>query len=815
MYLDHIRKHLLDKEDIFKKIVAVQRKNHPFDSIETLSFNRIECSYLKHFSLIEQLAKDKSLYYGQILLCFSKGMPELCFHLEEKPDYSAVITAFFQIEGEKCVIDKLFWDAGFFVSQHTVYEIQEYKRDYSTYFEKISLLPEAKERFLEKLEEEGILYERVKATPLSKVAILRLTDPRGLFSKVCVEYSEYGEIIVGIGKKNPARDYLFEDSLLQDLSELGFVEKLGGMYIPLDQLQSSLCFLLEMGWKVFDFQKREVVLGQNFHLQMELLETEQIEAQVFLDQEELSAENLAMSCRREDVFCPLTSSSVMLIDPKLKKAIAPLLKASSLRENRLLLSKNQLGFAFDEEDSGFIQKGDRLKALIKMRSEKHNVGLGFRGKLLPYQEKGLSWLLFLYKKGFSGILADEMGLGKTVQVIAFLSKIENKEPHLIVVPAFLLFNWKKEIDKFLPGRDVYTHHGSGRTEDLNCLQLKDIILTSYQTLRQDLSIFEDCLFSTLILDEAMAIKNEKSQVAIAACKLNAFFRLCITATPLENRVEELFSVFHFLDPGLTKCWKMDPELLSKEITPYLLRRLKKDVEIDLPHKIVQDLWVEMSPAQELAYEEFLKGKKDHLEEKNALEILTIILRLRQIAAHPALVDPLADMSIESSSKLVLLFQEIEELFSGKHKVLIFSQFTSLLQIIQKEVVRRGYAYYYLDGKVSIKEKEKRIEGFQNASENTLFLISLKAGGVGLNLTGADYVYILDPWWNEKIEDQAINRAHRIGQKRTVIAKRLYTQNSIEEKIHALKAEKSSLFDKIIENSSTIPLEREDLVHLLD
>lgn len=815
MYLDHIKKLLKEKQEILKNLLSAHRKNHPFDSIETLSFNKIECSLVRHLPLIEDLSKEKCLYYEKKPLLFSSVLPNLFFILEEKPDKFVVVTAVFQIDSKELKIDKLFWDAGFFISDSIVYSIPEFQRDFSSYFESSSLSPEANTRLLEKLEDDNVLWEWKKAIALVKTPILRLFDPRGFFSKVCIEYHGYGEFLVGEGEKNPIRDYFFEDSLVEDLIELGFVNKLGGMYLPLDKLEGVLRFLLEIGWKVLDFEKREVLIGQKIALKMELSEIGQIEVRSYVDGEELPASCLAASLAREEIFSPLTSNTVMLIDQGLKKEITPLLKAGSLKGNVLVLAKEQLGYADISSNKKYVQKGDKLAQLLEKKNFKHDLDENFKGTLLPYQEIGLSWLLFLYNNGFSGVLADEMGLGKTVQVIAFLSVINNKRPHVIVAPAFLLYNWKSEIKRFLPGREIYTHHGRERLVDSTLLQSQDIILTSYQTLRQDESLFQKGLFESLILDEAMAIKNAKSLVAKSILSLKASFRLCITATPLENKIEELFSLFLFLMPSLEKRWKKNLELLSKEISPYLLRRLKKDVEIDLPEKIVQDVWVEMNEEQECVYEEFLKGKKDHLEEKNALEMLTIIMRLRQIASHPYLIDSQKSDSFTSSAKLVYLFTELEELLLQKHKILIFSQFTSLLQIVKKELEKRGYTYHYLDGKVSISERQKRIEKFQTAPENALFLISLKAGGVGLNLTEADYVYILDPWWNEKIEDQAIDRAHRIGQKKTVIAKRLYTKNSIEEKLFLLKQEKSSLFDRVIENSSSTLLKKEDLRLLLD
>lgn len=827
IYYDHIKKLASGKEEeILKKLLLIHRKNHPFESLDTLRFNRLELSLIKHFSLLKTLVSTyKITWNNQPLVYRLPGIrPKLFFAIQERVDASASVQVFFYLNGKKLELEKIFIDAGFFIAEHFIYEMDGPKKIdtyLSKYLEKTIISKIKKEDLIDELVLENISYELQKAKAVNKTPLLFLLDPRGLFSKIGISYDQQLEVFLDDPISHPLRDDFFEKSLKEDLLELGFTKKTEGYYLPLDEMESALRFILEMGWKVFDFQRREVLIDKKIQLKMELCKDEfeneeRVEVFSYVEDQEIDLMALSRSCFENQLFCPLSTTTVSLIDPMLKEKIKPLLKGCSWKGDRMVLSREQIGYAFDQKSSALIKKGEELEAFLAEKESIQKPGASFCGKLMPYQEKGLSWLLFLYKRGFSALLADEMGLGKTVQVLAFLSAIESKGPCLICVPAALVYNWKKEIERFLQKGDLWIHHGPDRLKDPEVLTLKKIVIVSYQTLRLDQDLFRKISFHVIVLDEAMMIKNSLSKIALAACQLKAYFRLCITATPLENHLGELFSLFTFLLPERSKAWKLEPLLISEEIKPYLLRRLKKDVELQLPDRIVQDVWVEMTEEQKHTYQQFIGGKKDLLQEKTTLEILTFILRLRQIAAHPSLAIDTCDDSIKHSAKLLLLFEELEEVFSEKHKVIVYSQFTQLLQIVKSELEKRGYTYVYLDGKVALKEREKRIAFFQETEENIVFLISLKAGGVGLNLTAADYVYLLDPWWNDKVEDQAIDRAHRIGQKRAVIAKKLYAKDSIEEKIQLLKQEKSFLFEQVIEGKNpTHLLEKEDLLRLLD
>jgi SNF2 family DNA or RNA helicase len=434
----------------------------------------------------------------------------------------------------------------------------------------------------------------------------------------------------------------------------------------------------------------------------------------------------------------------------------------------------------------------------------------FQGDLRPYQKNGVDWLLFLHHNKLSGLLADEMGLGKTVQALAFFSKITKGKPILIIVPTSLVFNWKKEWSQFVLDKTLYVHEGSKRTFELAVLQKQEAIVTSYALLRSDFLLFQKLSFSCILLDEAQWIKNPESQLAKALYTLSADTKICLSGTPVENRADDLWSIFHFLEPELLgerkdflsqlQAAESDgryKKRIQKLLRPFILRRLKEDVAQDLPEKMEQIVWVEMKETQRAFYEEWLFKTKSGLLKKVALdgaashrmEILESILRLRQICCHPALVD--GEVSIdEGSCKMVRVLEDLEEVVLEGRKVLIYSQFTGMLQILKKQIMARGWKFAYLDG--DTKDRETAVATFQEDPSIQIFLISLKAGGVGLNLTAADYVFLFDPWWNEAVERQAIDRAHRFGRKGAVIARRYIMAESIEEKLLKLKEHKVAL-----------------------
>jgi superfamily II DNA or RNA helicase len=453
--------------------------------------------------------------------------------------------------------------------------------------------------------------------------------------------------------------------------------------------------------------------------------------------------------------------------------------------------------------------------------------------LRPYQRAGLGWFHFLRDTGFGGVLADDMGLGKTVQALALLEELRaagNTRPSLVVAPRSLLFNWIAEARRWAPGLRVIEHHGAARAA--NQLTDCDIVLTTYATMRLDIDRLAEIEFEYAILDEAQAIKNATSAAAKASRRLKARHRLALSGTPIENHLGELWSLFEFLNPGLLGSARSFSrtfasktalperrEALSRALRPLILRRTKEQVAPELPERIEQTLYCELEGKQKKQYEELrdhyrqslLGGIKKNGIEKSRMKILEALLRLRQAACDPALIDPASDAS---SAKMELLMDELHEVLDSGHRALVFSQFTSFLKIVRDALDKERVDYLYLDGKT--RDRQSLVERFQSSDGPPLFLISLKAGGLGLNLTNADYIFLLDPWWNPAVEAQAIDRAHRIGRQKPVVAYRLIARDTVEEKILELQARKREIAESIIseDNSVLRKLEVEDLELLL-
>jgi superfamily II DNA or RNA helicase len=463
---------------------------------------------------------------------------------------------------------------------------------------------------------------------------------------------------------------------------------------------------------------------------------------------------------------------------------------------------------------------------------------GFEGTLRPYQRDGLGWLDYLHRFGFGGILADDMGLGKTIQVLSLLQRRKELKqaegPALAVVPRSLVFNWIEEAAKFTPKLKILDYTGRGRPEMRKKFKKYDLIISTYGTVRTDIAELDDFEFDYVILDEAQAIKNSSSQAAKAARLLKGRHRLAMSGTPIENHLGELWSIFEFLNPGMLGSAGIFKGLtgtnigqdlearegLAKALKPFILRRTKAQVVQDLPEKTEQTLYCTMEPAQRRIYEELRTHYRNALLRKGTtdlnkskIEVFEALLRLRQAACHPGLLDKAR--KDEPSAKLDMLIPQLAEVVEEGHKVLVFSQFTSFLALVKEQLDKEGLVYEYLDGKT--RNRAERVERFQTDPDCPIFLISLKAGGLGLNLTAAEYVYLLDPWWNPAVEAQAIDRSHRIGQVNNVFAYRLICRDTVEQKIVDLQQQKRDLADAIlnVDNKTILKsLSREDLEYLL-
>lgn len=627
--------------------------------------------------------------------------------------------------------------------------------------------------------------------------VLVLTDRTGAFSNLFMDYGE-GNLLPFSGKEK-------EKYWEKDLLETGYTKKIvdrSHYYCPLDKVGKSLAFLLELGWKVKDAKNKDVLLETKRDLSAENFK-DRIALKGKLEFGSFAADlkDVVGSFNRRDRFIELGNGALgLVLDQDPLRDVAEELEVF---ESCATLKKHQLGLLKDNLESW--QCSPDLKFLLKNTEGNISPSPHFQGTLRPYQSQGLSWLHQLQSTCLHGILADDMGLGKTIQVLSFLSLQEPSTRHLIVVPTSLLFNWEKEVEKFLPSFTCYRHHGSIRKEEL---PESGIILTSYNTLRNDLSLFQTILWDSIILDEAQVVKNSSSQIAKALYTLKSSFRLAMTGTVIENHPKELWAHFYFLMPGmLGDLQSFEQQLIlgksdsryvkkvQKMIRPFILRRKKEEVAKDLPSLEEQITFVEMTEAQAIAYDNFLSSSKKG-PKKNRLEIFEILLRLRQMTCSPLLISHLLSEPTDESGKLDALMLDLETIREEGKKALIFSQFASMLHLIGKKLQENDVPYCLLEG--STLDREKPVKAFQEDPDIPFFLISLKAGGVGLNLTAADYVLLFDPWWHEAAEAQAIARAHRIGQTKPVIAKRYITVSSVEEKMLKLKKAKSALFKDLLE-----------------
>ncbi len=466
----------------------------------------------------------------------------------------------------------------------------------------------------------------------------------------------------------------------------------------------------------------------------------------------------------------------------------------------------------------------------ELRIEPVPLGDPLEGILRPYQKEGVYWLRFLENGGACGLLADEMGLGKTLQTLTWLQlprldPAARNKPALIVCPTSLVENWAREAQQFTPERRVLVVSGARRHERWEEIPSSDLVITSYALLRRDIERYAACDFGVAVLDEAQHIKNRSTQNAVAVKQLRARHKLVLTGTPVENGVADLWSIMDFLMPGYLGDYELfrgsyeqpiaagdrDGEVaqakLRRKLHPFLLRRLKRDVAKDLPEKLVKTSFCVLTPDQQRVYNALLQESRRRVGDLMAqkgfarchLEILAILMKLRQVCCHLELLKlPELAKAEGPSAKLEQFFEILDEAMDGGHRMLVFSQFVSMLQIIRRELEARGLPYCYLDGQS--KDRLAQVQHFNQERGIPVFLISLKAGGTGLNLTGADMVVHFDPWWNPAVEDQATDRAHRIGQKRTVYSIKLIAEQTVEEKVLALQRRKQAIIGATISSA---------------
>jgi SNF2 family DNA or RNA helicase len=479
-----------------------------------------------------------------------------------------------------------------------------------------------------------------------------------------------------------------------------------------------------------------------------------------------------------------------------------------------------------DNDTSVIQNEqykNMISSIKQVASNNYVIPKELDCNLRKYQDIGFKWLKTLKDYGFGGILADEMGLGKTIQTIAFLLSERNDLPSLVVCPTSLIYNWKEEMEKFSPSLNTMILYGSKdqREELLDDLNGVDVIITSYSIVRRDIDRLNKLRFNICVIDEAQNIKNLSSLNAKTVKEIRAINRLALTGTPIENSLSELWSIFDFVMPGylfsnskfkekyetlITKDNNKDALIdLNKKVSPFILRRKKKDVLKELPDKIDKKLIIDLTKEQKRLYATYVNLFKKEIEDdiqdkglnKSKIKILSALTRLRQICCDPStfINDYKGD-----SGKLNMLYEVLDGCISEGHKVLVFSQFTSVLKNIARDLRGMDIQYMYLDGAVKSQERMNMVKQF-NEGDKRVFLISLKAGGAGLNLTSADVVIHFDPWWNPAVEDQATDRAHRIGQKKTVEVIKLISKGTIEEKIYKLQEKKKEIINSVMEEDA--------------
>ncbi len=574
---------------------------------------------------------------------------------------------------------------------------------------------------------------------------------------------------------------------------------------------------------------------------------------VFGDQQVTVAE-VKRALANKQQFVQLNDGTLGILPEEWLKKYSLLFRVGEGKTNSLKLSRyhfsvvDELYENRDEEELvvRLEEKYKKLRLFNKIKEIEPPYSL--KMILRPYQVAGYQWLNYLSEIKWGGILADDMGLGKTVQALSFVEYYKNvngKVKSLVVCPTTLIYNWENEIKKFTPKLSYRIHHGNTRTRIKEELTDHDVTITTYGTLRSDIKLMAGVEFDYVILDESQAIKNPSSKVTKAACLLNAKHRLCMSGTPLQNNTFDIFAQMNFLNPGMLGTMEFfrqefaipidkfgeqeRKEHLKKILYPFILRRTKEQVAKDLPEKQEMILFCEMEDEQRKIYDSYRNDFRNQILgvietqgiQKSQLTILQGLMKLRQICDSPAILSERTPLENEQekyenhSIKLDELAREIVENI-GDHKALIFSQFLGMLALIKAKLEELGVKYEYFDGSTSAPGREIAIQSFQRDNTVRVFLISLKAGGVGLNLTAADYVYIVDPWWNPAVEQQAIDRTHRIGQDKNIFAYRMICKDTIEDKIMQLQEKKRLLAKELIADDVTFvkSLTKEDVEYLL-
>jgi superfamily II DNA or RNA helicase len=686
----------------------------------------------------------------------------------------------------------------------------------------------------------SLQWERVRMKP---TAVLHLTvDRKSVLQsnnylvdlkfqygpRVVSQTSPGLDLVSGEDQKIYARDRLIEDKIFSQLPSDLFSPK-SRMSEVLPSVSSKNLFAFAQAALAAGIpmrvENRSVQEASDFKISVSSgVDWFDVEGQAEFSGRWIKIPTILEALMKGENFVPLEDGTLGLIDEQMAKRLEKLSGFADTTKQGIRFAKSQaliLNSLIDNEKD--IVLDDQFIALRKKIRDFNGVHAAktpaqFTGKLRKYQKEGLGWLEFLEDFGLGGVLADDMGLGKTIQCLAFLSdrrKKSNSQPSLLLAPKSLLQNWFQEAQKFTPSMKVYVHAGMDRKTTTTHFKKNDLIITTYQTMLRDLELLKEVHWDCLILDEAQAIKNPGALISKASKLLPAQFRLAMTGTPIENSIQDLFSISDFVNPGFLsgkrkssqlKLGEESREVLSRAFKPVVLRRTKDQVLKDLPEKTEQVIYVELEERQLKTYNELKKfyqaqimnQVKESGIQNSQMHILAALTRLRQAALHSGLID--STQAQTKSAKFEIVLEMLDEIIQEGHRILIFSQFTSLLALFKTELEKQKIAFSYLDGKTA--NRQEVVDHFRT-SDNPVFLMSLKAGGVGLNLVEADYVFLLDPWWNPAVEAQAIDRVHRIGQKRAVNAYRFIAKDTVEEKILALQQTKRGISDDILGEKSSL------------
>ncbi|MCS7005375.1 MAG: SNF2-related protein [Cytophagales bacterium] len=645
------------------------------------------------------------------------------------------------------------------------------------------------------------------------------------------------------------RDTQREKLIIEKLQESGIEVRTHRTGMPkskaFDWLNCNLPLLQSFNIEVrqnFKLGKRYFIGEQRINLEIrENQDWFDIHAEIRFGEYKISFATLRKYILANQREFPLPNGEIAVIPDTWFVRYSELFHFATEENRKSVLPKHHLALLFELRTGNYahVVMSRKLESLRNFEEiGDYEIPSEFRGALRPYQKAGYNWMNFLDEFNFGGILADDMGLGKTVQTLALLVRqkmLHPGMPSLLVMPTSLLYNWEKEAQRFAPTLKVLNYTGTSRLKDISQFRLYDLILTSYGVLRLDVDILKDYYFNYIILDESQAIKNPQSHISKAVMSLKSRRKLALTGTPVENSTLDLWSQMSFVNPGLLgsqgyfkKVYQSEIERKNNDeqtqrlyaiIKPFILRRHKSQVAQDLPEKTEYIQYVNMTAEQEKLYEEtknsfrhlILSNVENYGMAKSSIVILRGLTMLRQIANHPKMVKE--DYNA-SSGKLEDVTYKLQSIIGMGHKVLIFSQFVKHLHLLRDYLRREHIPFAYLDG--STTDRQSEVIRFQQNPQVCAFLISLKAGGVGLNLTAADYVFLLDPWWNPAVENQAIDRAHRIGQQNKVIIYKFITKNTVEEKILELQRYKLQLAESLIvqEESFMKNLTKEDIEILL-